>query len=99
MILKTTWLASTPNPATGGYRVYRSIDGVPMTLIATVPPGTLEFSDSFNAPVGTHNYQYGVSGLNTTGQESAIGLGPNNSYTINEPTPSQPGGVDTTQTG
>jgi hypothetical protein len=99
MILRTTWNNSVPNPATGGYKVYRKIDAGSQQLLAQVPAGTNEYNDTVTSPVGTHSYQYGVSGLNNTGQESAIGWGTAQNFTINEPTPSVPTGVDTQQTG
>jgi hypothetical protein len=93
--LKTFWNSSVPNPATGGYKIYRKTDGGAAALVGTAAANANDFTETLTGPVGTHTFQYGVSGLNNTGQESGMGLGPVISATFNEPTPSVPTGVDT----
>ena len=95
MNFKTFWNSSTPTPATGGYKIYRKIDSSPFGLVGSAPANANDFTDTVNGPTGAHTVQYGVSGINNTGQESAMGLGPTLNFTINEPTPSVPTGVDT----
>lgn len=99
MILRTTWNASTPNPATGGYKIYRKIDDGGAQLIGQVAQNQLFYDDTLSAPTGTHSYSYGVAAVNNTGQGSAVVFGTPQNFTIPEPTPSDPTGVATTQTG
>jgi hypothetical protein len=95
---RVVWNTSTPVPATGGYKIYRKTNGGAPAAVGTAPAGSNEFIDTFTPPTGTTTYQYGVSGLNNTGQESGIGFDPNVlSVTVNEPVPSVPASVNATQ--
>jgi len=62
------WQKAFSCPLADGFRVYRSIDGAPATLLADLPITQLAFTD---APLPTcHTYAYYLTAKNAAGQES-----------------------------